>query len=341
MLSSEAIAAALARLIPERVRSASWMQPRYPLIGIELRDDAVLAVRLQRRGQKLELVGQARRALAPETLQSGVMKLAIGDPRGLIRAVRDALKLVGAENAHKISVAIPDPVVRVFLVDVQDLPASTAQAAELIRLRIKKSVPLRLEDTRLSWQALGRLEDGRLQVLVCLAPESALRPLELLLGQAGLRAGLIDIASFDLLNSLRSGRTLAAPRGGDMALINATPSYFSTMILRGERLIFYRSKNYHVQGGFQGEESLRVVGRELKTSLSYYHEHLLGEGLSSTWIRASGVDGRAIAEIAQQAGCADPRPSETIETVAGLNEAGEIAATDLLPALGLVLRRSA
>ncbi len=339
MLTNEAIVNSLSRLVPESVRNAGWMQPRYPLVGIELRDDAVIAVSMQRKGGKLQLAGHARRALHPGVLQSGLMKLAVSDPRELARAVQDALKLAGAESTHKLSVAIPDTVARVFLVDLQELPPSQLQAVEVIRLRLKKSVPFRLEDTRMSWQVLGRMEDGRLQVLVCLAPESALRPVETVFAAAGLRAGLVDIASFDLFNALRAAKQLVPQQRGDAAIINATPSYFSFMILRNERLVFYRSKNYHVQGGFQGEESLRVVGRELRTSLSYYNEHLLGEGISLTVLRVSGLDSAALAAVARQAGCGETVEATLGDMVPGFSAVDTELAPDLLPALGLVLRR--
>jgi hypothetical protein len=341
MLNADAIVNSLTRLVPERVRESSWMQPRYPLVGLELRDDAVIAVKLQGTGARLQLAGHAHRALPPGVLTTGLMKLQIGDARALIRAVQDALKLAGAEGAHKVSLALPDTIARVFIVDLQELPTNAQQAGEIIRLRLKKSVPFRLEDTRMSWQSLGRTDDGRTQVLVVLAAEAALRPVESLLEETGLRAGLIDIATFDLFNALRVDRGLMAHGRGDVAVLNATPGYFSTMMLRADRLIFYRSKNYHVHGGYQGEESLRVVGRELKTSLSYYHEHLLGEGVGLVLVRVSGLEVEPFLELARQSISAEVRAVQAAESLPGADSVRSDQLSALLPALGLVMRRQA
>lgn len=342
MIDTSAIVDRLTQLVPSRVRESAWLKPRYPLIGLELRDDAVIAVRLQRKAREWHLAGHAHRSLPPGVLTAGMMKLAIGDARTLTRAIHEALQLAGAQGAHKISLALPDTLVRVLLVDVQELPAARAQADEIIRLRIKKSVPLRLEDARIAWQSLGRTEDGRMQLLVTLAPESSLAPLERLLDGMGLRPGLVDIASFDLYNALRVGMNGARLGRGDIAVLNATPGYFSALILRGERLIFYRSKNYHIQGGFQGEESLRVVGRELKTSLSYYQEHLLGEGIGTTLVRVSGIDAAALVATVESAGCRGVRVVGITDAFPGVPATmADETAQDLLPAIGLVLRRSA
>ena len=50
---------------------------------------------------------------------------------------------------------------------------------------------------------LGRGEDGRLQVLVAVTPQSAIRPLETVMAGLGLRCGLIDLATLGVFNTLR------------------------------------------------------------------------------------------------------------------------------------------
>lgn len=326
--------------VPSSVRQASWMRPRYPLVGVELREDAVLVSRLARRGRQHHLAGHARVELEPGVFRPALLQPAIGNPRKLVGAVQEALRSAGAENATRISVALPDTMARALLVDVQDLPSARSQADEMIRWRIKKSLPFRPEDTRLSWQVLGPFEDGRMHVLVAVAPDSGVRPLEQLLESVGLRVGLVDLATFNLCNALRLAGQLVAAREGDLAVLNAVRGYFSVMILRGERLIFYRSKGYHVQDSFQGEESLRVVGRELRTTLSYYEEHLLGDGIREVLVRTGGgLDPNGFVETVLEAGCSEvafPELGGLLPEIKGL---GDDAASELLPSIGLALRR--
>ena len=125
----------------------------------------------------------------------------------------------------------------------------------------------------------------------------------------------------------------------DTALLSATRNYFSLVILSGGRLVFYRAKNYHVQGGYQGEESLRVVGRELRTSLSYYEEHLLGRGLGLLRVRVVGIDPAGVMDVAREAGGGRLEPAALTQVVPELREAAAEEITELMPTLGLVLRR--
>ncbi len=333
----------LERLIPARVRDATWMRPSYPLVAVELREDAVVTVRVTRQRGKYHLGGYGHRALREGVFSPGLMKSQFDDPAAFARAVLESLQLAGATGSPRISLAVPDTIARVFLVDLEELPAAWRQATEMIRWRIKKSIPFRVEDARMSWQQLGKAEDGRIKVLVAVAPDASLRPVEDLLTAAGLRVGLIDLSSFALLNAVRladASDSGAAPVG-DSALINATPTFFSVTLTREGRLLLYRSKSYHLSGGFQGEESLRVVGRELRSTLSYYEEHLIGQGIGSTVLRAAGVEIEPLADVAREAGFSGARIAGAPKTLPELRGLPDGTVPELLPAIGLALRRLA
>lgn len=359
-LYSDKLLALGTRLVPESVRRASWLRPRYPLVGIELREEAVLAVRLQKKGTGYRIASHARRSLAPGVFSASLMNPGVGDEAALSKAIGDVLRQIGAENAGRVSVTLPDSAVRVFMIDLQEMPAARAQADEIVRFRIRKSIPFRPEEMRLSWDVLGTSDDGRVQILVALAPDRAVRPVEDVLERAGLRCGLIDLATFDVFNVLRLTGSLApapapasvpapaegaetppAAGGRDVGLLNATPGYFSMMILRNGQLIFYRSKSYHVQGSFQGEESLRVVGRELRSTLGYYEEHLLGEGIRNMYVRVTGIEPEGIVDVVRAAGCGEVQAIDPRGVVADAEHLDADTALELIPALGLALRRMA
>lgn len=349
-MNATAFGEQLERLVPNRIKEMSWMRPRYPLVGVELRPDAVLATRVDRRKGAYFLAGQGRLELEDETLLPGLMNAPVGDAPKLLAAIRGALSKAGVESATKLSLALPDTMARVFLVDVKDLPASRSQADHMIRWRIKKSVPFKPEDSRIAWQPLGEFEDGRMHVLVAITPERVVRSVEELLENAGYRVGLIDLTSLNLFNALRISGQLEtnagdAPGSGDLAVLNATNTFFSVMIIRDDRMIFYRSKPYHVQGGYRGEESLRVVGRELRTSMSYYEEHLLGEGIREVLVRTvSGPvldDIEQFAEMAKEAGCQEASVPDVRGLLPELKGLDEASLFDLMPSLGLAMRRVA
>ncbi len=325
--------------LPAPLERVVTLRPRYPLTGVELRTDAVIAARVVRRKGVHHLDGYGRAELPEGVLETGPISGDLREPGKLLEAVRQALAAAGSDGAARISLAIPDAMARLFVVDLRELPASHQQADEMIRFRIRKSIPFPLSEARLAWQSLGRFEDGHVHALVAIAPAAGVAAIEQALEEAGLRVGLVDVASIELMNALRLAGQLVSSGDGDLALLNATTRSFSVAIVRGERLIFFRSKAYHVQGGFRGEESLRVVGRELRTTMSYYEEHLLGEGLSEVLVRACGVDPEPLIELALEAGAREaslPDPSSLLPELGAL-EPGELS--ELLPALGLALRR--
>jgi hypothetical protein len=335
----------LERLVPERVRRAPWLRPHYPLVGVELREDAVVVTRLRRQRGVYQLAGHARRELPDGTFATSMMLPSIAEPAQLARVISEALEGAGAEGAAKISVTLPDTAARVALLDFQEVPPSREQVSQLLRWRLKKTVPFSLDSARISWQELGRAEDGRVQMLVAVTPEDSLRQIEKVFEALGMRVGLVDLASFDLFNLLRldgfwdqeEEGPEQAPR--DRALLSATPSYFSLMITRGDRLIFYRAKNYHVRGGFRGEDSVAVFGRELRTTLGYYEEHLLGEGIETIHARIVGISPQSLLETARSIGGSEVRPVQIANLLPEVRQMSPEQALELMPSLGLALRR--
>ncbi|RMG45460.1 MAG: hypothetical protein D6718_07295 [Acidobacteria bacterium] len=325
--------------LPDGLRRRPWMRPDYPLVGVEIREDAVVAVRLVRKSGGYRLAGHGIAALEPGTFTSSIVRPSIGAPEALAAAVGSVLRQAGAERAGRVSLALPDTFARVFMLDFRDLPKRREQVGEVVKWRLKKSIPFPLEEARLSWHLLGRGDDGREMLLVAVSRREAVVALEGLLEGLGLRVGLIDLATFDLLNALRLDGAFDVDSGRDTALLSATPTYFSFMIVRGGRLIFYRAKNYHVKGRYRGEESLRVVVRELRSTLSYYEEHLLGEGIETLHARVVGIDPEGLIGVAREAGCGAVRDAAVRRVVPELADAPQEEVLELLPALGLALRR--
>ncbi len=337
--------AGLERLVPELLQQASWLRPRYPLVGVELREDAVVVSRVKAQRDGYHLAGHARSSLPEGLFTSSMTSPRIKDAPVLVRTIGEALADAGAESSGRVSLALPDTTARVSLLDFQELPSSHEQISELVRWRLKKSVPFELEDSQISWEELGRAEDGRVQMLVAVAPSDGMRQIENLFEALGVRVGLVDLASFNVFNVLRLDGLFEEDGGTpggttrDLALLSATPTYFSLMITRGSRLIFYRAKSYHVRGGYRGGDSLRVVQRELRTTLSYYEEHLLGEGIGTLHVRVVGIEPDGLLETAKDLGCSDIRPVGIGRVIPEIGALSEEEAMELLPSVGLALRR--
>ncbi len=342
-MDASELVAGLGERVARMLGGSGLMRPPYPPLAVELREDGVTVARVARRGNRWCLAGHAHHPLPEGTFAAGLMRPRVGDPDAILAAVAAALRDAGAERASRISVALPDTVGRVFLASLAGLPSSRRQALEVLRWHLKKNVPFDPAEARLTWQVLGRGDDGKEQVLVVLAPDGGISPIEELLEGAGFRVGLVDLASFGLYNALRVAGVddgeVAVDGRRDVAILSATPRYFSMMSLRSGRLIFYRAKNYHLHGGFQGEESLRVVGREVRSTLSYYEEHLLGEGFARMHVRVVGIPSDGFSELLSAADCGEIVEVDPGRVVDGLGDLPREEALELLPAVGLALRR--
>ena len=103
---------------------------------------------------------------------------------------------------------------------------------------------------------------------------------------AGARPGLVDLCTPSLFNLARPELAKAAASGRDAALLNCTRNYFTLMIVRADRVVFFRCKTY--AGGEEDDASRRlaVMARELTSSLSYYTEKLGGAGVGALFVRA-------------------------------------------------------
>ena len=76
-----------------------------------------------------------------------------------------------------IALLLPDEVVRVFILSFDTFPRKADEAAPLLRLRLKKSVPFDVEDTTLSWmKQVGRT--GNVEVIAALARKEIVREYE-------------------------------------------------------------------------------------------------------------------------------------------------------------------
>jgi hypothetical protein len=128
-------------------------------------------------------------------------------------------------------------------------------------------------------------------VLVAVMLRPVVEQFEQVLEATGSRPGLVDLCTPNLYNLARP--QIAEGKGqGDVGLLNVASGYFTLLLVRDERLIFYRCKSYAVGEGEEETGPLdTLMARELTNSLSYWREKLGGVRLSRVLVRA--VNGAA------------------------------------------------
>jgi hypothetical protein len=126
---------------------------------------------------------------------------------------------------------------KVSLVRFEKVPAAREDLDQLIRWQVRKAAPFRIEEAQVAWTP-GRAPAaaGREFVVDWRGATSSrsTRPR----AAAGAHAGLVDLATFNLVNAVLA-RARRRPTAGDWLLVHVTPPT-APGIVRGGHLIFFR-----------------------------------------------------------------------------------------------------
>jgi hypothetical protein len=178
-------------------------------------------------------------------------------------------------------------------------------------------------------------------VLVVLVRRSLVERFERALESLGARAGLVDISTPNLMNLYRGAVNGAARNGGDAGLLNCARNYFSLVLVRDGRLIFFRCKTFGIDEAIHRGPN-GVLVREIASSLSYYREKLDGETVGRIFVRSISAPFDEIAGRLTALGVTDVQPLDPQREVE-LDEGVSLDAAmaqQLAPALGAALGRS-
>jgi hypothetical protein len=168
--------------------------------------------------------------------------------------------------------------------------------------------------------------------------ESAFNDLEM-------HAGLVDLSTLSLLNLYRPVLEREIVNGSEYMVANVSAGFVTFVIFRGAQMLFFRSKPFAPGSGDDEERAaLRLIRRELQTSLLYYREKLEGRELTMAYLRVVELSPDPVAAVfTEQPEIAavdwiDPR--KVIEVDGRMTgEHGTRLLQRLAPALGATLGR--
>lgn len=309
-------------------RKSSLFGTPPPAAAVEFAADRVTVVSLER-GASPVVAAHATEPLAP-----GVVIPALNTPNIQdVNAATDALKrAVERTRVHgRIALVVPDAVARVSIIPFDQVPAQK-DLDELIRWQVRKSVPFRLEDAQLSyWPGATRTTDagaaGR-EFVVTVARRDVIAQYESVCTRAGLQAGIVDIASFNVINAVLAEGT---PEG-DWLLVHLAGSEATLAIVRGEDVIFFRNPS------ISGDETLE----DMTHQTAMYYEDRLG-GTRFTRVVVGGLSGPTAADTRRRIEARLGSSVEALDTRAAAGLRDRIAAgPDVLEAIaapvGILLR---
>jgi type IV pilus assembly protein PilM len=234
---------------------------RRTYLGLEIRQQGLRAVAVQRRGKNIALVGGQALALAETVLQPGFRELNISQPEHFVNAVKELL-IPLAKRDNRIAVALPDCSGQLFLLDIETPFKNRAEGSEIIRWRLKDLLPVQSNQVALDFQILEEKESGQKRVLAAVITRDVLAQYENLLEQAGYAAAVVDFHSLALYNAYRTKIDL----GRDFILIGVDGGQLSLLIFVNQILNFSRVRPI--------SQKPRQVFQELSRSLVNYRNEL-------------------------------------------------------------------
>jgi len=253
-----------------------FMQPVPPDVAIEIDSAHVAAARLAWRGSTIS--GHVVEPLPAGAVLPALTAQNITDVAAVGRTIAQALARLGG-RVTRAALVIPDTAAKVSLVRFDTVPASTADLAELVRWQIRKSAPFPLDQAVISFTpGIVPAEGGR-EFVVTTARTDVIEQYEQACAEAGVHAGLIDIATFSILNGVLTAQPAAAE---DWLLVHATPTYTTLAVLRGGDLIFFRNRE---------EESQGTLADVVHQTAMYYEDRLKGAGFTRVLLAGGAVTG--------------------------------------------------
>ncbi|MEE9219528.1 MAG: hypothetical protein V3U98_10735 [Acidobacteriota bacterium] len=264
----------------------TFIEPQISPVCIEIdASQLLLAVaRRERRSRRARVALLRQQPLAEGLIEPSALHPNIGDPEALAAEVRRLF--AGMPPPEAVSVLLPDSVAKISIMELTSLPRSHRDALEMVRFRLKKTVPFRIEDAQVDFHTL-EAAPGSFRLLTTVAYRPVLKQYQTAIEALGTRAGMVTLSTLSLLDRCWPEAT-SAGGDGDVLLANVTPRTLTLAVFRGTRLVLFRSKT--LSGGSDGDagERVRVVRREYQTTLAYYQEKLEGRGFSRALTRLVG-----------------------------------------------------
>jgi type IV pilus assembly protein PilM len=301
-----------------------------PDTAIEIEVDHVAAARLTWRGADATVTAHAIESFAPGLVTPALGTTNITDVPAVARAVAQALSRLGVRT-RRVALVVPDTVAKVSLVRFETVPPKLKDLQELVRWQIKKTAPFPLEDAVVTFTPGARLADGGQEFVVAVARRDNVAQYEQVCTLAGVHAGVVDLATFSIVNGVLASRAIPA---GDWLLVHVTSSYTTLTVIRDGNVILFRNRVDDAEG--------TLADLVHQTSM-YYEDRLQGAGFIRVMLAggAAGHGGAAALRqnLEERLGLTvepvDPRAAAAL--VDRVNASPELLDT-LAPLVGILVR---
>lgn len=304
----------------------SLRDARAPLSALEVGAGAVSGATFELRAGRPVVVARAVVPLPDQVLHPNLTGANLLRRDTVVEAIRRVLSEIGRPG--RIGLVLEDPVAKVSLVKLQQVPARAADLEQIIRWQVRKTAPFPIEEAQVSFAAAQQSDEGQ-EFVVTLARRDVVVEYETACRDAGAHAGVVDLSTICIVNAAIAGGMGAR---GDWLLVNVAADWASIVVLRGSNPVFMRTR------GADGDGTLEDLVHQ---TAMYYEDRLQGSGLTRAIVRATPGD-----EAARLAGGLADRlkvPIDRLDAALTIDAVAPIGPTQglvhvLAPLAGMVLR---
>jgi type IV pilus assembly protein PilM len=241
----------------------------FPPDVVVLDSDSLVHARLGRGKANPRIVNAKSYRLAPDTFASAPVTPQIADEA----ALAEPLRRLRAETGRweKVSLLLPDSWFRINIVELPSLPERDADAMDVVRWSLKKTLPIPPEQLRMTYSVLSRGTQGA-KVLVISALEATLAGIERVFAAHGFEIVLIEPMGINIWNAIA---VREADTNADRLFIHLRDTDFTTAVFRGPQPLFIRSRNLSAE---------RTIGQEIRLSANYLRDALQVESFANCWV---------------------------------------------------------
>jgi Tfp pilus assembly PilM family ATPase len=246
-----------------------WLTTPPPDVAVEIDRAHVAAARVQWRGGRPVVAAHAVEPLPDGAVVPALVAPNMHDVGVVGQAVTRVLGQLGGRTA-RVALVVPDTVAKVSLLRLEKVPAKAADLREIVRWQVRKSAPFPVEQAVLSVSPGTPVAEGGREFIVALAREDVVRQYEQACAMAGAHAGIVDLATFGVLNSV-----VASGATGDWLLVHVAGTFVTLAVVRDQHVIFFRHRS---------EESEGTLADLIHQTAMYYEDRLKGTGISRVWL---------------------------------------------------------
>jgi type IV pilus assembly protein PilM len=288
---------------PAGRRTASWFASPPPSVAVEIGAGRVTAVVLSTVDGAPTVTAQATERLPDGLVAPSLTTPNLTEKAAVAAAVQRVLRAVGVSRG-RVAVVIPDGAAKVSLVRFEKVPAKAEDLGQLVRWQVRKSVPFPIEQSQVSWTP-GVTDANGTDYVVTVARQDIVQDYEQAVAAAGVQVGLVDLATYNLVNLLLAGDA-AGTAPGDWLLVHVTPDASTMAIVRDGALLLFRHRPV------DGEGSLSDLGHQ---TAMYYEDRLGGRGLSRAVIAARDVGPDVLGDLQALGRAIEQRVGKAIEEI--------------------------